>query len=462
MGTPESDFSLLMFPWVAHGHISPYLELSKALLTRKKTLTIYFCTTSINFDPINNFINKNTLHGSIRLVELELEPSPDLPPQYHGTKNLPHSLKLTLIKAFQASNLSFSKIITTIKPNLVIYDIFQPWASKIAASEGIPAVHFSIFGAAFLALLHHQHTFKDAPFPFPEMQFQEYELRNLNSIIDYLFANIYEVDQDFIFGNFKQSRDVVLVKTSKGFEGKYIDYLSTMSERKIVPVGPLINHTAMNDEDESSTIIKWLSKKRKNSTLFVSFGSEYFLSEDEIAEIAKGLELCNDNINFIWIIRFPSGADRSIDEVLPRGFLERMRERGERGLVVSGWAPQASILAHENTGGFMSHCGWSSIMESMHFGVPVVAMAVKVDQPINARMLAAAGACVEVARQDGSVFEGEEIARAVEKVMAEEGGGGGMRRRAKDLGERMKMEEGEALDEVAEQLWQLCRFEKQT
>lgn len=450
METQKPGFSILMFPWIAHGHIFPYLELSRALLSRRN-FHIHLCTTPINFDSINNFIHNNSLHDSVKLVELQLEPSPNLPPHYHTTKNVPESLRLNLIKAFQTSNSSFTNIVTALKPDLVMYDIFQPWAAKIAASQGIPAIHFSIFGAVPLALVHHRHTFGAAPFPFPALQFEEHEVKSLHSIIEFMFAHIYDADQDFLIGNFKHSCDIVLIKTSRGIEGKYIDYLSTMSEKKLLPLGPLINHTNnTQNNDQNSDIIKWLSKKSKHSTLFISFGSEYFLSKDEIEEIAKGLELTG--VNFIWIIRSPVGASDSADEALPRGFLDRV---GDRGLVVTGWAPQASILGHENTCGFVSHCGWSSIMESMYFGVPVVGMGMKVDQPVNARMLAEAGSCVVVRRKDGDVYKAEAIATAIEEVMAEESGEE-LRRRARGLSAALRMEEEAILDGVAEQLWQLC------
>ncbi|XP_051127632.1 beta-D-glucosyl crocetin beta-1,6-glucosyltransferase-like [Andrographis paniculata] len=215
--------------------------------------------------------------------------------------------------------------------------------------------------------------------------------------------------------------------------------------------GPLISD-GNNGDVESSKVLQWLGKKPRDSTLFVSFGSEYFLSEMEVEEIAKGLELCDSTINFIWIIRFPIDTTITLDEMLPRGFLDRV---GERGMVITGWAPQAEILAHPNTGGFLSHCGWSSVVESMYFGVPVVAMPMKVDQPINAKMLVEAGSAVEVRRNENDGFKGEEIATAVMKVFS----GDWMRRRARELRETTKIEKEILLDEVAQELWQLlCEY----
>lgn len=143
-----------------------------------------------------------------------------------------------------------------IRPDLVIYDVFQPWASKIALSQGIPSVHFSIFGAVFLSFVHHEYTYLEAEFPCPEIQFEEHELRSVRFFIEFLFANIHDVDQDFLFGNFKQSRDIDLVKTSRGIEGKYIYYLSHLPDKKIVHVGSLITHATKNVADMKSDIMQ--------------------------------------------------------------------------------------------------------------------------------------------------------------------------------------------------------------
>ncbi|KAG5574898.1 hypothetical protein H5410_055032 [Solanum commersonii] len=56
-------------------------------------------------------------------------------------------------------------------------------------------------------------------------------------------------------------------------------------------------------------------------------------------------------------------------------------------MVLKKWAPQTTILQHTSIGGFVSHCGWGSLTESMKFGVPVIAMPMYHDQPINARIV---------------------------------------------------------------------------
>ncbi|KAL0376531.1 UNVERIFIED_CONTAM: Flavonol 3-O-glucosyltransferase UGT89B1 [Sesamum calycinum] len=74
--------------------------------------------------------------------------------------------------------------------------------------------------------------------------------------------------------------------------------------------------------------MEWLSKKNQLSTVFISFGSENYLSKDQTIEIAKRLEACD--VNFIWVARFPPGERVSI-EVLPNGFLDRVKDRDDFG-----------------------------------------------------------------------------------------------------------------------------------
>lgn len=252
------------------------------------------------------------------------------------------------------------------------------------------------------------------------------------------------VDEGFAFGTFKLSCDIVLIKSYTGFERKYMDYLSTLCERKLVPTGSLLTH-ADHQETAGLEIVEWLSNKRPRSTLYISFGSENYLSNEQMVEIAKGLEL-SDDVNFIWVARSPGGDDEAA-AALPEGFVERVKERG---VVVEKWAPQAAILAHSSVGGFMTHCGWSSISESIYFGVPVVAVPFKGDQPVNARVTVETGVGVEVMRDINGEFDGDGVAKAIKEVFVEEREG--YRRRVGELRKKMKMEEEEAMDEVIEEL----------
>lgn len=140
----------------------------------------------------------------------------------------------------------------------------------------------------------------------------------------------------------------------------------------------------MNEDDRDMDLIDWLEKKDEHSTVFVSFGSEYLLNKEDMEEIASGLKLSNVN----------SYGKSSLKKRFHQVLLKVLRT-GE-GWVVNGWAPQPRILSHPSTGGFVSHCGWNSVMESIDFGVPIIAMPMHIDQPLNARWTVEIGVAVEI------------------------------------------------------------------
>ncbi|GJW90095.1 UDP-glycosyltransferase 88B1-like protein [Tanacetum coccineum] len=47
-----------------------------------------------------------------------------------------------------------------------------------------------------------------------------------------------------------------------------------------------------------------------------------------------------------------------------------------------------AILSHDSVGGFVSHCGWNSTLESVVAGVPMVAWPLYADQSMNRVYLA--------------------------------------------------------------------------
>nr|XP_025884100.1 beta-D-glucosyl crocetin beta-1,6-glucosyltransferase-like [Solanum lycopersicum] len=238
--------------------------------------------------------------------------------------------------------------------------------------------------------------------------------------------------------------------TSRIIEAKYIDYCTEFLNLKVIPVGPPVQDLITNDADNKE-LIDWLGTKDENSTVYVSFGSEYFLSKEDMEEVAFALEL--SNVNFIWITRFPKGEERNLEDALPKGFLERI---GERGRVLDKFTPQPRILNHPSTGGFISHCGWNSVMESIDFGVPIIAMPMHLEQPMNARLIVELGVAVEIVRDDNGKIHREEIAEILKGVVT---GETGRKLRAKviEISNNLKSIRDEEMDAAAEELIQLCR-----
>nr|GEX66495.1 beta-D-glucosyl crocetin beta-1,6-glucosyltransferase-like [Tanacetum cinerariifolium] len=76
-----------------------------------------------------------------------------------------------------------------------------------------------------------------------------------------------------------------------------------------------------------NNVIHWLDTKAPRSTVFVYFGSESFISSDDLETTAYGLKM--SNMNFIWVLWFPKDPKRKLksSEALPYGFRERVRNR---------------------------------------------------------------------------------------------------------------------------------------
>ncbi|KAI8540891.1 hypothetical protein RHMOL_Rhmol08G0020500 [Rhododendron molle] len=161
-----------------------------------------------------------------------------------------------------------------------------------------------------------------------------------------------------------------------------------------------------------SEIENWLEKQEKGSVVYIAFGSEAELSQDELTEISLGLEL--SKLPFFWVLR-----KRGPNE-LPDGFLERVKGRG---VVWTSWAPQPRILSHNSVGGFLTHAGWGSIVDGIQFGRGLIVLPFLSDQGINARILEEKKLGYSIPRdeRDGS-FDRESVAESLRLVMVEEGG----------------------------------------
>ena len=86
-------------------------------------------------------------------------------------------------------------------------------------------------------------------------------------------------------------------------------------------------------------------------------------------------------VRFLWAMKSPAADatrkeigketvawdDFDLDDILPEGFLAKTKNRG---MVVKSWVPQQAVLRHPSVGGFVSHCGWNSVLEAAAAGVP--------------------------------------------------------------------------------------------
>ncbi|XP_048142015.1 zeatin O-glucosyltransferase-like isoform X1 [Rhodamnia argentea] len=255
--------------------------------------------------------------------------------------------------------------------------------------------------------------------------------------------------------DFKKFSSGSIYNTCRVVEGRYVDLFASATtgdaatkQWAIGPFNPVKLHEKRSRRSAHGCM-EWLDKQAPSSVIYVSFGTTTALSDEQIREIAMGLERSGQK--FIWVLREADKADifsgggeaRKIE--LPQGFEETVQAR-DSGVVVRDWAPQLEILGHPATGGFLSHCGWNSCMESISMGVPILAWPMHSDQPRNAVLITRVlkiGLIVKHWMSQDDVVKSSTIEGAVKALMASEEGEE-TRKRAAELGAAVQgsMDEG--------------------
>ncbi|EXB75129.1 Putative UDP-glucose flavonoid 3-O-glucosyltransferase 3 [Morus notabilis] len=239
----------------------------------------------------------------------------------------------------------------------------------------------------------------------------------------------------------------IVINTLRELESFVLDSLSTSgSVPKVYPVGPILdlNGSAQwhPDRAQYEKVKRWLDKQPESSVVFLCFGSMGSLSGPQVKELAFGIERAG--FRFIWSCREPPKTKLGLpteypnfDEALPNGFLERTATIG----LMCRWVPQVTILAHRAVGGFVSHCGWNSTLESMWHGIPIATWPIYAEQNMNAfEMVKELGLAVEISldyRQGGSeVISAEEIEKRIRILME---GDVEVRAKVKEMKEKCRM-----------------------
>uniref|UniRef100_A0A0E0LIU1 Glycosyltransferase n=1 Tax=Oryza punctata TaxID=4537 RepID=A0A0E0LIU1_ORYPU len=217
----------------------------------------------------------------------------------------------------------------------------------------------------------------------------------------------------------------VILNTFEDLENSDLRKITNGLNVPVYAIGPLHKISIGQESSlltQDQTCLEWLDKQEAESVLYVSFGSLASMDSQELFETAWGL--VDSKIPFLWVIR-PNSVQGSQQACLPDGFEEATRGRG---MVVS-WAPQQDVLRHRAVGGFWTHNGWNSTLESICDGVPMICRPQFADQMINTRY-------VQEVWKIGFELEGKierrMIDRAVRKLLCSEEGKE-MRYRAKDL-----------------------------
>ncbi|KAF7808998.1 UDP-glycosyltransferase 89A2-like [Senna tora] len=411
---------------LAQGHILPLLDLTHQLALRSFTITIII--TPKNLPTLNPLLSAHPT--SIHTLILPFPSHPKVPPGVENVRELGNSGNALIMSAL-------SKLLDPIvewfqshpsPPVAFISDFFLGWTLRLSRRLGIPIIAFYSSGAFVTAV--------------NNFCWQTPEVVRGRSVVEFSeIPGTPSFKEEHLPSNFRHYResdpDWEIVKESylaniaswgcvfnsfHALEGPYLGYIRRKSEHaRVFAVGPLSLIGPGNGVDrvnpypsEDHSVFRWLDHCPNESVLYVCFGSQTLLKREQMEALAIGLE--RSNTRFIWAVK--AGTTQQTGEgygVVPDGFEDRV---SGRGLVLKGWVPQVAILSHGAIGGFLSHCGWNSVLEALVAGVMIVGWPMTADQFVNAKLLIEdKGVAVGVCEGSESIPDPNKLGQVIKESM---------------------------------------------
>lgn len=185
--------------------------------------------------------------------------------------------------------------------------------------------------------------------------------------------------------NRAKKASAIILNTFYELEQEVLDELSLIYP-PVYTIGPLNNMAKVFDSEDlqllSSSLwkeepecLEWLDSQALKSVVYVNFGSITVMTQEQLVEFSWGL--ANSKHKFLWVIR--PDLVRGDSKVLQDEFLEETKNRG----LLASWCPQEKVLNHPSVGGFLTHSGWNSTLESISSGVPMICWPFFAEQQTN-------------------------------------------------------------------------------
>ncbi|KAF8720542.1 hypothetical protein HU200_023796 [Digitaria exilis] len=418
-----NNLHLVMFPWLAFGHISPFAQLARKLVSMDAGIVP-------RLEAMLTSATSGDGQGASNTSELSADGA--------------ELLKL----AVDATSPAVRALLAELQPDAVLIDFATPWVCDAAVALGIKVLYFCVFSASAFAYTtvparlvvdvddgqqqsQRSPSARDlmvAPAGYPLDSVVATVPAHLGQDLMYIYTSFHGMPSvyDRVIAGVNGSAGLVM-KTCHEMEGRYIDYISAQYGKKpVLLAGPVVPDPPQGELEEPWAT--WLSSFPDDAVVFASFGSETFLSIPATAELLLGLEATGRP--FLAVLNFPKGTEDPAAELaarVPPGLEERVRGRG---VVHTGWVQQQHILRHRSVGCFVNHAGFSSVVEGLVAGCRLVMLPMKLDQYFNAMLFARElGVGVEVARRDeDGWFRREDVRDAVAAAVATGGEGEGYKK----------------------------------
>lgn len=431
---PSQADHVAIFPLMAKGHTMPLLDLA-CVLRGRGLAAVTFVTTPGNAAFVRAALRQGGA-GDAAVLELAY-PAGRAPAGGEGAEGVASASSFAeFAESTSALRPRFQEALAALRPpaSLLVADGFLYWAHASAAALGVPSVSF--LGTSAFAHVVREACVRDRPgagvdggasagattcYTVPEFPHLQFSLRDLVPPppqmihLDAKMAAAVAASRGLIINTFRQ------------LEGRYIEHWNQHIGPRVWPIGPLClarqsyspgGTGSQQRHDAKPSWMQWLDDMAAagKPAVYVSLGTLASISQAQLKEVSDGLD--SAGVNFLWAVRRPDNADD-----LGTGYEDRVVGRGK---VVREWLDQRRVLRHPCIRGFLSHCGWNSVLESVAAGVPLVAWPCDFEQPMNAKFVVdELRIGVRVHTSDGAVgglVKSEEIAMAVKELMFGEAG----------------------------------------
>ncbi|CAK9857079.1 unnamed protein product [Sphagnum jensenii] len=444
------------------GHSIPFLQAAKRLVDEGVTIT--YVSTDDHISQLlksSSAASRELRSRGVRFVKLRdgfkhLSGS-DFHSYVHsleGERNMIHLLEEVVVELLEssdhlkesgdASSVAAAALQQRSTPCCLLYDMFSTWSQEVADNHKLAKHLLFVSGAMNLCAFSQAQRLREEGILPVAPQNRDVLITDIPGIPPFPARDLparMKLDPSFsdflwTFPAYFQST-IILINTFQSLEWRVLNALPWfLQTQTILEIGPLLLETNVQQDDEESEhhplnkatdeeqdmSILWLNMQPLSSVLYIAFGTYATLSAAQILELAQGLEASNQS--FLWVLCTPdqpsdssSCSRHASGLVLPPGFKERTKGHG---LCVSGWVPQKRILQHPATGGFLSHCGWNSTMESICEGIPLLAWPLKGEQHMNCRFLVdTAKLAMEMKEGTDGFVSKQEVERKIRALMEE-------------------------------------------
>ncbi|CAJ2665769.1 unnamed protein product [Trifolium pratense] len=401
----------VLIPFPAQGHINSLFKLAKLL--HFKGFHITFVNTEYNHKRLLKSMDSNSLDG---FDGFSFETIPDGLTEVDGNGDVTQneeSLRQSIRKNFLRP---FSELLTklhdsaiagvTLPVTCIVSDIFMPFTIQAAEEHVLPILLYSPASAAGVYAAYHFRTLVEkGVIPFKDDSYLTngyldtkvdcipgWENFRLKDIPDYIrTTDPNDTKVEFIIESADRFHKAssIIINSYNELESDVMNQLNSVFP-SIYTIGPLssfLNQIPQNNLvslgsnlwKEDTKCLEWLESKDPGSVVYVNFGSIIVLSQEQLEEFAWGL--ANSMKPFLWIVRPDLITSGSF--ILSSVFQNEISNRG----FIASWCPQEKVLNHPSIGGFLTHCGWNSVIESICAGVPMLCWPFCADQPTNCKFI---------------------------------------------------------------------------